>query len=108
MAYLMLLAAIAAEVAGTSLLKSTEGFTRPWPTAGCLLAYVVAFLMLAQAVDHGMDVGVGYALWAGLGTTAIVLVSAVFLGEAVTAGMVAGIGLIIAGVVVLNLSGAGH
>ncbi len=108
MAYLLLFFAIIAEVAGTSLLKSTEGFSRLWPTVACLIAYFAAFFLLAAAVERGMNVGVGYALWAGLGTTAIVVVSALFLGESVTASTVIGVGLIIAGVVVLNLTGAQH
>lgn len=108
MAYVLLFFAIIAEVAGTSLLKSTEGFSRLWPTVACLVAYFAAFFLLAVAVERGMNVGVGYALWAGLGTTTIVVISALFLGEAVTVSTVIGVGLIIAGVVVLNLTGAPH
>lgn len=80
MAYLFLLAAIAAEVLGTSLLKASDGFTRLWPTATLVAAYVTAFLLLSQAVK-GMSVGVAYAMWSGLGTAAIVAIGAAFLGE---------------------------
>lgn len=61
MAYVLLVVAVAAEVAGTSLLKATEGFTRLWPTAGCLGAYAVAFFLLAQVVGR-IPVGITYAL----------------------------------------------
>ncbi|MEV6708350.1 DMT family transporter [Micromonospora wenchangensis] len=105
MAYLFLLTAIGAEVAGTSLLKATQGFTRLWPTVGLAVAYLTAFGMLALAV-RDIPVGVAYAVWSGLGTAAIVAVGAAFLGEPLSLTKVVGVGLIIGGVVVLNLGGA--
>ncbi|MFF5174583.1 DMT family transporter [Micromonospora sp. NPDC000089] len=105
MAYLLLLLAIAAEVAGTSLLRATDGFTRLWPTVGLVVAYLTAFGLLALVV-RDIPVGVAYAVWSGLGTAAIVAVGAVFLGEPLSLTKVLGIGLVIAGVVVLNLGGA--
>lgn len=104
MAYLLLLLAIAAEVAGTSLIKFTEGFTRLWPTVATLGCYGLAFLFLAQAV-RTVPVSVAYAMWSGLGTAAIAAIGAAFLGEPLTVAKVVGIGLIVAGVVVLNLGG---
>ncbi|MEU7619840.1 multidrug efflux SMR transporter [Micromonospora rifamycinica] len=105
MAYVFLLIAISAEVAGTSLLKATQGFTRLWPTVGLALAYLLAFGMLALAV-RDIPVGVAYAMWSGLGTAAIVAIGAAFLGEPLSLSKVIGVGLIIGGVVVLNLGGA--
>ncbi|WP_328346078.1 DMT family transporter [Micromonospora sp. NBC_00421] len=105
MAYVFLLIAISAEVAGTSLLKATQGFTRLWPTVGLAAAYLLAFGMLALAV-RDIPVGVAYAVWSGLGTAAIVAVGAAFLGEPLSVSKVIGVGLIIGGVVVLNLGGA--
>ncbi|WKU05938.1 multidrug efflux SMR transporter [Micromonospora sp. HUAS LYJ1] len=105
MAYLFLLIAIGAEVAGTSLLKATQGFTRLWPTVGLAVAYLTAFGMLALAV-RDIPVGVAYAMWSGLGTAAIVAIGAAFLGEPLSLTKVVGVGLIIGGVVVLNLGGA--
>ncbi len=104
MAYVCLLSAIAAEVFGTSLLKATEGFTRPWPTLGLAVSYLVAFGLLALAV-RDIPVGVAYAVWSGLGTAAIVAIGAVFLGEPLSLAKVVGVALVIAGVVVLNLGG---
>ncbi|WP_327009264.1 multidrug efflux SMR transporter [Dactylosporangium sp. NBC_01737] len=105
MAYVFLLLAIAAEVVATSLLKSSEGFTRLWPTLGVLLGYGVAFVLLSQAVKS-VPIGVAYAMWSGIGTAAIVAIAALFLGEPLSVSKVAGIALVIAGVVVLNLGGA--
>ena len=105
MAYVFLLLAIAAEVAATSLIKSTEGFSRLWPTVACLGGYAIAFVMLAQAVK-GVPVGVAYAVWSGLGTAAIVAIGAVFLHEPLSVSKVVGVALIIGGVVLVNLDGA--
>ena len=103
MAYLYLFLAIGAEVVGTSLLKSTDGFTRLYPTAGCLAAYAASFLLLAQIVK-ALPVGVVYAIWSGLGTVTIAAVAAIFLDEPMTVLKVVGIALVVIGVVVLNLS----
>jgi small multidrug resistance pump len=104
-AYVYLFGAIAAEVLATSLMKSTEGFTRLWPTVWCMAGYAVSLAALSQAVK-GVEVGVAYALWSALGTAAIVAIGAAFLGEPITVVKVAGISLIIAGVVTLSLGGA--
>ena len=98
--------AILAEIAGTSLLKATEGFSKLWPTVASLTAYALAFVLLAQAISRGMGVGVAYAIWSGLGTTLIVIVGALFLDEPLTAAKVAGVVLVVAGVVTLQLAGS--
>ena len=105
MPYVYLLLAIAVEVVATSLLKVSDGFTRLWPTVGSLAGYGVAFVLLAVVVRH-MPVGVAYAVWAGLGTAAIAAVGVVFLDEPLTFAKIAGIVLVIGGVVTLNLGGA--
>jgi small multidrug resistance pump len=103
--YVFLLLAIAFEVVATSLLKLSDGFSRLWPTVGCLAGYVAAFVLLAVVVRH-VPVGVAYAVWAGLGTAAIAAVGVVFLHESITVAKVAGVLLVIGGVVTLNLGGA--
>ncbi|MEV8517769.1 multidrug efflux SMR transporter [Dactylosporangium sp. NPDC051484] len=105
MAYVYLVLAIAVEVVGTSLLKATAGFTKFWPTAGVLVAYALAFLFMSLSVKV-LPVGVAYAMWSGLGTAAIVAIGAIFLGEPLSLLKVTGVGLVIAGVVVLNVGGA--
>jgi small multidrug resistance pump len=106
-AYAFLVAAIAAEVFATSMLKATDGFSRLWPTVACLTGYLVSFATLSQALKN-VPVGVAYAVWSGLGTAAIVAIGTVFFHEPITLIKVAGIGLIIAGVVTLNVGGAVH
>jgi small multidrug resistance pump len=106
MPFVFLLFAIAFEVAGTSLLKATDGFSRLWPTVVCLACYVASFAALAWAVKHELPVGVAYAMWSGLGTAAIVAIGVVFLHEPLSFTKVAGVAMIIGGVAVLNLGGA--
>jgi small multidrug resistance pump len=106
-AYVFLVLAIGLEVVATSLLKATEGFTRLWPTVGCLTGYAAAFAMLALVVRE-IPVGVAYAMWAGLGTAAIVAIGVVFLHESISPTKIIGVLLVIGGVVTLNLGGAVH
>ncbi|MFE7131953.1 DMT family transporter [Streptomyces sp. NPDC057638] len=105
MGYGMLAAAIVAEVAGTTAMKYSEGFTRLWPSVITVVGYVVAFSLLAQALKT-LSVGTAYAIWAGIGTAAVAAIGMAFLGETASLAKFAGIALVIAGVVVLNLGGA--
>jgi small multidrug resistance pump len=101
----MLAAAIAAEVAGTTAMKYSEGFTRLWPSLITVAGYVLAFALLAQTLKT-LSVGTAYAIWAGAGTAAIAAIGMVFLGESASLIKFVGIALVIAGVVVLNMGGA--
>ena len=103
MVYVLLLLAVAAEVVGTSMLVKTDGFTRLSWTAATLGSYAVAFLLLAQVVKE-LPVGVTYAIWSGLGTCAIALIGVVVLNQAMSTTTALGVALIVAGVVVVNLS----
>ena len=105
MAWVFLGVAIALEVVATSLLKSTDGFTRLWPTVACLAGYAGAFYALTLSLRE-LQVGTAYAMWSGIGTAAIATIGVVFLHEPLTVTKVAGIVLVVAGVVVLNLGGA--
>ena len=105
MAYVLLLVAILTEVVGTSLLPATHGYTRLWPTVGSLVAYAASILLLARVVTL-LPTGWVYAVWSGVGTVAIVAISVAFLGESISVLKVVGVGLVVSGVVILNLGGA--
>lgn len=94
--------AIVSEVVGTSFLKSTEGFSRLGPSLVVLAGYGLAFYFLSLTL-RTMPVGIAYAVWAGVGVALIALVGWLFLGQALDAPALLGIGLIVAGVVVLNV-----
>jgi small multidrug resistance pump len=105
MAYVLVVLAVGMEVLGTSLLPVTKGFTRLGPSLASLGSYAVSIMLLSRIVDR-LPVGVVYAMWSGLGTTAVMAIGAVFLSEPLTITKIAGAGLIITGVIVLNLGGA--
>jgi small multidrug resistance pump len=106
MAWVYLGLAIAFEVAATSVIGKTVGFTQLGWTVGVLSGYAVSFFMMAQAVRE-LEVGLVYAVWSGVGTAAIVSIGVLFLGESLTVPKLLGVGLIVAGVLVLYLLG-GH
>jgi small multidrug resistance pump len=103
MAYLLLAAAIVAEVLGTTALKFSDGFTRVWPATATVVAYVISIVLLAQTLKS-VPVGTAYAIWSAAGTALIAAIGILFLGEAATIARLSGIGLVIVGVVILNLS----
>ncbi|MFF4584706.1 DMT family transporter [Streptomyces sp. NPDC001388] len=105
MGYLTLSGAIAAEVAATTAMKYSEGFSRLWPTLLTAAGYVLSFLLLAQTLKS-VGIGTAYAIWAGAGTATIAVIGLALFGETLTLTRVVGIALIIGGVVVLNLGGA--
>ncbi|MFF9686445.1 DMT family transporter [Streptomyces sp. NPDC014623] len=105
MGYGMLAAAIAAEVAGTTAMKYSEGFTRLWPSLITVAGYVLAFALLAQTLKT-LSIGTAYAIWAGAGTAAVAAIGILWMGESAGLAKLAGIALVVAGVVVLNLGGA--
>ncbi|CAL9413840.1 DMT family transporter [Streptomyces sp. NPDC057838] len=105
MGYLLLAGAITAEVAATTAMKYSDGFSKIGPSLLTLLGYVLSFALLAQTLKT-VSVGTAYAIWAGVGTAAVATIGVAFLGEGLTVTKAAGIALIIVGVVVLNLGGA--
>lgn len=104
-AWILVVVAIGVEVTGTSLLKSTEGFTRPLVSLGVLGLYGVSIALLARAVQV-LEVSIVYAVWSGVGTAAIAVIGMLFLNEPIGAAKALGLALVIAGVVILNLAGA--
>ncbi|MEU1404695.1 multidrug efflux SMR transporter [Streptomyces sp. NPDC005728] len=105
MGYLLLAGAIAAEVAATTAMKYSEGFSRLWPSLVTALGYLVSFALLAQTLKT-LSIGTVYAIWSGVGTATIAVLGLMLFGEGLSATKVAGILLIVGGVVVLNLGGA--
>jgi small multidrug resistance pump len=103
--FAVLLLAIASEVAATAALPRAEGFRDPAWTAFVLGGYAVSIWLLAVVVRQ-MPVSVAYAVWSGVGTAAIAVIGATWLGESWTPVKVGALGLIVVGVVVLNLAGS--
>jgi small multidrug resistance pump len=101
-AMLILVLAILSEVVGTVALKASEGFARLGPNVLVVVGYGLSFYFLALALKQ-IPLGVAYAVWSGLGTAGAVVAGILLWRESLTLTGVAGIVLIIAGVILLNL-----
>lgn len=106
MAWLYLVFAILAEVAGTTSMKLSEGFTRPAPSVGIVVFYGASLVLLTLALRM-LDVSVAYAVWSGLGTALVAAIGIYWFGEPATALKLVSLALIVAGVVGLNLGRVG-
>jgi len=102
MPWIQLAVAIIAEVIGTTCLKLSAGLTRPLPTIGVAVAYGLSFWFLSRTLDT-IPVGVAYAIWSGAGVTLIAAIGWALLGQKLDVAAFVGMGLIVAGVVVLNI-----
>jgi len=94
--------AIVSEVLATSALKASEGFTRLYPSIGVALGYAVAFYFLSLTL-RGIPVGIAYAVWSGLGIVLITCFAWIFLGQRLDTPALLGMGLIVAGVIMMNV-----
>ena len=101
-AWIWLIIAIISEVVATSFLKATEGFTRLGPSIAVMIGYIGSFWCVSQTLDT-IPIGVAYAVWSGVGIAALAVVTVVLHDQRLDAAAVIGMGLIIAGVVVLRL-----
>jgi len=101
-AYLFLAIAIVAGVTGTSALSVSAGLTQPGPMIVVGLAYFVCFLAMTRAL-RAIPISLVYAIWSGIGIALVTLIGWRLFGQSLQAGEIAGIALILAGVVVIHL-----
>lgn len=101
-AWLYLLAAILLEVAGTTSMKLSAGFSKLIPSVLIFVFYGLSFGVLTLALKR-IEISVAYAIWSGLGTALIAMIGIVFFRETLTPGKVASLILIVMGVVGLQL-----
>ena len=100
--WLFLAVAIISEVIATSALKSSEGFSRLWPSLLVVLGYMSAVYFMSLTLKT-IPVGVVYAIWSGVGIALIALIAWIFFGQALDTPAIIGLFLIVTGVVVLSL-----
>ncbi|WP_061237422.1 multidrug efflux SMR transporter [Ectopseudomonas composti] len=107
--YLYLAIAIAAEVVATTSMKAIDGFSKPLPLLLVVGGYAIAFWMLILVV-RTIPVGIAYAIWAGLGIVLVSLAALVIYQQKLDLPAVLGMGLIVSGVVVIQLfsNSTGH
>ncbi|WP_435388920.1 DMT family transporter [Halomonas maura] len=101
MTYVYLALAIIAEVVATSALKASAEFTRLWPSLLVVAGYAIAFYLMTLVL-RTLPVGITYAFWAGLGIVLVTLVGMVVYGERPDLPALAGIAMIVGGVVVIQ------
>lgn len=107
MEWVYLILAIISEVCGTTSMKLSEGFTKLMYAGIMMIFYILSLSMLTLALKK-IEIGKAYAIWSGFGTALITTIGFLFFKEALTLPKIMFIGLIIIGVVGLNLSGTAH
>jgi small multidrug resistance pump len=100
--WLFLAIAIVSETIATSALKSSEGFSRLLPSVLVVIGYAVAFYFLSLTL-RTIPVGIAYAVWSGVGIVLITLVGWLAFGQKMDTPALLGMGLIVAGVIVMNV-----
>ena len=102
MPYVILMFAVLAETIGTTALQASQQFSRPLPSMIVVVAYGVAFYLLAIALKT-FPVGIAYAMWSGMGIVFIAIIGFAVFGQKLDLAAILGIALIMAGIVVINL-----
>ena len=107
--WVYLITAIVSEVIATSALKASTGFTKPLPSVVVVIGYLVSFYFLSLTLKT-IPVGIAYAIWSGVGVVLISVVAWPLYGQRLDLPALIGMGLIISGVMVINLfsNTAGH
>ena len=107
--WVYLISAIVSEVIATSALKASTGFSKPLPSVVVVIGYLVSFYFLSLTLKT-IPVGIAYAIWSGVGVVLISVVAWLLYGQRLDLPALIGMGLIISGVMVINLfsNTAGH
>ena len=105
--WLLLACTIVSEVIGTLCLKLSDGFSKPLWIIGTAICYGLAFWGLAIVMKR-IDMSITYAVWSGVGTVLTAVVGILLFKEGVSMAKLSGIGMVVGGVVLLNVSGASH
>jgi small multidrug resistance pump len=105
MAWLLLIAAIATEVAGTLALRGSNGFTVLLPSAVTVVGYVVSFILLAMVLKT-LPVGIVYAIWSAVGIALVAVLGKLIFNDPVPPLAIFGMVLIVGGVALVGASGA--
>lgn len=105
MGWIYLTGAILFEITGTMLMRYSDGLRHFLPALGMFVCYAICFTLLTFSLKT-IPMGIAYAVWAGLGTALVVVLSAFLFQEPLNPLKIASISLIILGIVGLNLGGA--
>ena len=107
MQYILLGSAVVLEIIATTLLKTSEGFSKLVPSISCIIFYVICFYCFSKALLK-INLGVAYATWCAGGIVATAIISSIIFRQKLSTLGIIGIILIVAGCVILNLYGTAH
>jgi len=102
LAWLQLILAIVFEVAGTTCMKLSEGFTNFWPSIFIFVFYSLSFIALTYATKQ-IDLSVSYAIWSGIGTSLVAIISVLLFKESMTLIKIISLLMMILGIIGLRL-----
>ena len=102
LAYGLLAIAIVSEVTGATFLAKSEGFSKPLPTITTVICFGIAFYLLSQVIKI-IPLGIAYAIWSGVGIVLTAIIGYFILGNKLDLPAIAGMSLIVLGVIVINL-----
>ncbi|OEC86902.1 MULTISPECIES: DMT family transporter [Methanobacterium] len=105
-AWILLFIGVGLEVVATTCLKLSQSFTKLWPSIGFIIFFASAFYLFSLCMKH-IEMGIAYAVWAGLGIGLIAIMGVIFFSEEISFLKFLAIGMIIAGAVILNLTSTG-
>lgn len=103
MAWVYLIVAGLFEIGFAGLLKSTEGFTRLWPTVGFLVCATISFVLINKAIVT-IPIGTAYAVWTGIGAAGAAVVGIVYYHEPATAIRLFFITMLVGSIIGLQLT----
>jgi len=104
--WILLFVGIGFEVVATTCLKLSQGFTKLWPSIGFVIFFAAAFYLFSLCINH-IEIGIAYAVWAGLGIGLIAIVGVLFFSEEINFLKFLAIGMIIMGAIILNMTNTG-
>ena len=107
MHWLLLSLAITAEIAGSLMLKASDGLSKLLPSIGVAVGYLTAFALMSQSLKK-LDVGMTYAIWSGVGIIGAAVWGYFFFNQTLNKITILGMVIIIVGVVIMNLGGTSH
>jgi small multidrug resistance pump len=106
--WLVLACAIGVEVFGTLGLRASDGFRKKAWVAPVVIAYVASFYLLWLTLALGMPIGIAYGVWTACGVALVAVIARYLFRDPLTTQMMIGIGLIVAGVLTIELVGVVH
>lgn len=103
MAYLFLAFTIFAEVTGAITSRYSDGFKKMIPSMITIIVIIASYFFFAVSLRYGLNIGIGYAIWAGVGVVLVAVLGLIFFKETLTRVQVFGVFLIILGVAALEI-----